>query len=200
MPPLPRLIVITDWTLGRERLLRAVEASCAAGPEVAIQHRHPDATARDFLDEAYALAELTSRRGNALFVNGRLDVALLAGAHLHLPARAVRPQDARPHLRDRWISAAVHDEREAEDAEGADLALVSPVFAPLSKPLHAPAPLGADGFSSLASHLRCPAYALGGITAQNVSPLGAKGAAVISSVLRAEDPRGAAERLLLALR
>ncbi|MFY2557997.1 thiamine phosphate synthase [Corallococcus terminator] len=199
-PVLPRLVVITDWRLPRERLLGALSRALKAGPDVAVQHRHPEASARRFLDDARALAALCQARGNPLFVNGRLDVALLVGAHLHLPSDGPTAEDVRPHLPSgRLVSVAVHDAREAQAARGADLALVSPVFAPGSKPGDNRTTLGPEGFLALAAHLPCPALALGGITAERATRLtGAAGFAVISSVLEAEDPAQAARALLAA--
>ncbi|MGZ3457524.1 MAG: thiamine phosphate synthase [Archangium sp.] len=193
----PRLMVITDWRLPRERLLAALERALEVGPQVAVQHRHPGATGRQFLEEARLLSGLCRARGNPLFVNGRLDVALLVGAHLHLPAGGLTPEEVRPHLpAGRLVSVAVHDEQEAHQARGADLALVSPVFPPGSKPNDTRPPLGPEGFRRLASALSCPALALGGITAGRASLLtGAAGFAVISSVLEAEDPEAAARAL-----
>ena len=84
----------------------------------------------------------------------------------------------------------MHNEEEAARAAGADLALVSPVFETSSKP--GAVPLGPDGFARLAKALPCPAYALGGITAARLAQLpAAAGAAVISSVLHADDPAAA---------
>jgi thiamine-phosphate pyrophosphorylase len=196
---LPRLLVITDWRLPRARLLAAVEQALEAGPEVAVQHRHPEAPARLFLEEARLLAELCRARGRALFVNGRLDVALLVGAHLHLPAHGLTPEDVRPHLPPgRWVSVAVHDAHEAQAARGADLALVSPVFSPGSKPGDTRPTLGPEGFRKLAALLPCPALALGGVTSERAARVkGAAGFAVISAVLEAEKPTEAARALAL---
>ncbi|HEX8433476.1 thiamine phosphate synthase [Archangium sp.] len=195
---LPRLMVITDWRLPRARLLAALERALEVGPQVAVQHRHPEATAREFLEEARLLSGLCHARGNPLFINGRLDVALLVGAHLHLPAGGLTPEDVRPHLpTGRLVSVAVHDAQEARRARGADLALVSPVFSPGSKPGDTRPTLGPEGFRALASALPCPALALGGITPESALLLGgATGFAVISGVLEAEDP-GAAARALV---
>lgn len=200
MPTLPWLVVITDWRLPRARLLEALERSLEAGPEVAIQHRHPEAPARAFLEEARLLAALCLRRGNPLFVNGRLDVALLVGAHLHLPAKGLTPKDVRPYLpAGRWISVAVHDADEARLAQGANLALVSPVYAPGSKPGDTRTPLGPEGFHALQAALPCPALALGGVTPERAARLTrAQGFAVISAVLEAEDPATVARALLRA--
>ncbi|MBN8227639.1 thiamine phosphate synthase [Corallococcus macrosporus] len=196
MPALPRLVVITDWRLPRTRLLTALERALEAGPEVAVQHRHPEASGRLFLEEARLVAEVC--RGRALFVNGRLDVALLVGAHLHLPASGPSPRDVRPFLPEgRLVSVAVHDAREAEATVGADLALVSPVFAPGSKPGDTRDTLGPHGFRALSERMPCPALALGGMTPERAREVpGAWGVAVISAVLEAGDPRAAARELL----
>lgn len=198
MPALPRLVVITDWRLPREKLLGALEQALDAGPEVAVQHRHPDAPTRLFLEEARLLAELCRARGNPLFVNGRLDVALLVGAHLHLPAGGLTPSDVRPLLPPgRLVSIAVHDAAEARLAEGADFALVSPVYAPGSKPGDTRPPLGPEGFRRLAHALPCPAFALGGLAPERAGELpGAAGFAVISAVLEAAHPAEAARAML----
>ena len=152
---------------------------------------------RTFLEEARRLQALCERGGNPLFVNGRLDVALLVDAHLHLPANGILPGDVRAHLpAGRLVSAAVHSEAEAEVARGADLARVAPVFRPLSKAAER-APLGPSGFAALAARLSCPAYALGGVTAEGLARLPpSTGCAVIGSVLHAEDPLAAARALL----
>lgn len=199
-PALPRLVLITDWQLPPERLLGALVRALDAGPDVAVQHRHPGSTGRRFLEEARLLAALCRERGNPLFVNGRLEVALLVGAHLHLPAQGLAPEDVRAHLpAGRLVSVAVHDEAEARAARGADLALVSPVFSPGSKPGDTRAPLGVGGFETLAAALPCPALALGGITPERAEAVrGAAGFAVISAVLEAEDPEAAARTLLAA--
>jgi thiamine-phosphate pyrophosphorylase len=198
VPALPRLIVITDWRLPRARLLNALERALEVSPNVAIQHRHPEAPARTFLEEARLLASVCHARGNPLFVNGRLDVALLVGAHLHLPASGLAVEDVRPHLpAGRLVSVAVHDAEEARAAQGADLALVSPVHAPGSKPGDTRPPLGLHGFQALAASLPCPALALGGVTPERAAQLpGAHGFAVISAVLEAEDPAAATRALL----
>jgi len=202
MLALPRLIVITDWTLGRDRVLSAAGAALAVSPEVAVQHRHPEATGRAFLEEARALREVVARHpGRRLFVNGRLDVALLVDADLHLPASAPPAVEVRPLLPPgRLVSAAVHSREEARAAAGADLALVSPVFAPGSKPGDARTPLGPGGFDALRALLACPAFALGGVGPENAGLLrGAAGAAAIGAVMRASDPASAAAALLAAL-
>jgi thiamine-phosphate pyrophosphorylase len=201
--PLPRLVLITDWEMGERALLEAVEDLLPLGRAVAIQHRHPGAEGGQLLREARLLAARCERFGLPLFVNERLDVALAVGAHLHLPDRGPDVSDVRPFLPEgRWISVAVHDDREAERARGADLALVSPVFGAGSKSDDARPRLGPDGFARLARRLECPAFALGGVDAERARTLPpdlTAGVAVISAVLRAPRPREAAQALLASV-
>jgi thiamine-phosphate pyrophosphorylase len=194
--PLPfTLLVITDWSI--PSMLQKVEAALAATSLIAVQHRHPEATDRQFFEEARAIAQVCRRRGSPLFINRRLDVALALAldAHLHLPAHGVRVQEVLPFLGERLLSVAVHGAEEAQ--RGADLALVSPVFAPFSKPADRRVPLGPEGFFEIARGLDCPAFALGGIDAARARTLGeAAGLAVISAVLDAADPARAARDLV----
>ena len=199
MPGLPRLIVVTDWTLPEQTHRAALEAVAALGPGVCIQHRDPGAPVRGFLERARWLAGLTRASGAQLAVNGRLEVALLVDAHLHLPVDAPRPHEVRPWLpRARWISAAVHSEAELAEVRGCDAILLAPVFVPGSKPKDARPLLGPEGFerlTRLASPLPC--FALGGMTPARLATLrGCQGAAVQSGVLRSPDPAAVARAFL----
>jgi thiamine-phosphate pyrophosphorylase len=165
---------------------------------VAVQHRHPGASGRRFHEEALQLRALCDAHHVALFVNGRLDVALALGAHLHLPAQGLPVAEARRLLPDRLLSVAVHAAGEAQ--AGADLALLAPVFAPGSKPGDDRPTLGERGFFELAAQLDCPAFALGGIVPGRVAGLSAAaGLATVSGVTGAADPAAAVTALLGAL-
>lgn len=190
-----RLLAITPSALEPERLLEAARA--IARPQVAFQLRRPHDGTRALL----SLAERLLALGAPVFINGRLDVALSVGGHLHLPAHGVRLADARRVLPpERLLSVAVHDEAEADAAFGADLALVSPVFAPGSKQLDDRPTLGPGGFVRLAARLACPAFALGGLTPANAARVPqASGVAAISALFSAEDPGAAAADFLSAL-
>ena len=188
----PKLIVITDWAIeGLEQKLARLRP---LGEQVAIQHRAPDMAPEEFLRKARALVKL----GLPLFINGQVDVAVTVGAHLHLPDGGPTASRCRARLPDKLISVAVHTA--SAEVTGADLALVSPVFTPGSKPDDRRPPLGPEGFARIAASLPCPSYALGGIGPQNIGQIpDAAGAAVISSVLKAADPLVAARALLAAL-
>jgi thiamine-phosphate pyrophosphorylase len=185
-----KLLLITDWS--RPDCLEAVRDALHAGPEIAVQHRHPGATDAAFYEEGCRLREAI---GSApLFVNGRLDLALALDAHLHLNEGSLAPAEVRPFLKGGLVSASWHPP--TIPREGIDLLLMSPVFDPISKPAVRPA-LGREGFRR---HARPDAFALGGITTANVGALRPlAGVAVIGEVLHAPSPAKAAEALLRAL-
>lgn len=189
--PLPGVVLVTDWSVGEAALLARLEPLLKSlGPRLAVQHRDPGATLARFFAQGRALAALCAAHRAPLFVSARLDVALALGAHLHLPTHALAPAQVRAHLpTGAWVSVAVHDApHEVARARGADLALVSPVFPPRSKPSDARTTLGPEGFARLAAQLPCPAYALGGITPAGAALLGAPaGVALMSTVLHQVD-------------
>jgi thiamine-phosphate pyrophosphorylase len=193
--------VVTDWSLPEASHWAALEAVAGLGPEVAIQHRDPGAPVRTFLERGRRLEALCRAGGAQLCINGRLDVALAMGAHLHLPVDGPRPSEARPFLAaDRWLSAAVHSESELLAVSGADCVLLSPVFPPGSKPEDVRPPLGVEGFRALAARSPVPSFALGGMNADRTRALGScAGVAAQSSVLGARDPAAGARAILSAL-
>jgi thiamine-phosphate pyrophosphorylase len=196
-----RLLLVTDWSLGEKHLLGALEQVCALGTEVAVQHRHPEAPTRAFLQEARTLASLCARYNNRLFVNGRLDVALLVQAHLHLPVDGPTPSEVRPHLpAGTLVSAAAHDEAEVLRAAGADFLLLSPIFRPSSKPSDSRPTLGPAGYARLSARAGCPTLPLGGIRPDTLPLLGpVEAVAVQGAVLASLDPAGVARALLAGL-
>lgn len=193
---LPRLILITDPRLSFHELLSRLAPVLALGPEVGVQLRLPGASGRALHEAGLRLRELCAAHENPLFVNGRLDVALALGVHAHLPVDAPRPREVRHLFPDRLISASAHSLDEARDLEGADLALVAPVFSPGSKPDDARTPLGPGGFAQIAAALPMPAFALGGISEENAASVEASGFAAIGGVLHATSPVSAARVLL----
>ena len=194
---LPRLIILTDWALGRERLLHALKQLLPLGPDIAIQHRHPEASARLFFEEAQVLQALCRESHVPLFINGRLDVALSLQAHLHLPSATASVSDYRAHLpQNVWLSAAAHDAEEVHSRKDADFLLLSPVFTAGSKPRDERPTLGPEGFYRLAQSTQTRCYALGGIHSNTAKQVKASGFAAISAIWHSQNPRDEAERIL----
>lgn len=173
-----RLLAISDrraWGDGWEEALpRWVAALAAAGVD-ALQLREKDLGDRALYGLARrARAALPAPR--RLLVNGRLDIALAAGADgAHLPADGVplAPLRARfgPAV---LLGRSTHRLEEVERArdDGADYALFGPVW---ETPGKGP-PRGIAELARAAA-LGLPVYALGGITLERLAEVAETGAA-----------------------
>ena len=142
--------------------------------------------------------------GAKLLINARVDLALKSGVDgVHLGAKTVSIRDARrdlPHFSVVGYSAHCPEEAFVASVAGADYVFLSPIFPPNSKPADRP-PLGVEVLEQACSTLQCPVYALGGVSAQNAAACrhaGAKGVAMIGSILLDADPLSAAARIVEA--
>ncbi len=189
-----RLYLITDRRqVAGGDLPAAVERALGGGAE-AVQLREKDLPARRLYDLARELRALTSRYGAKLLINGRVDVALAAGADgVHLGVGSIPPGEARRLLGPRaLIGCSTHSAAEAAEAEsgGADFVTFGPVYATPSKAAYGP-PVGVDALRRVCAAARLPVFALGGIGPRNVGEVvaaGACGVAAISAVFAAKDP------------
>ena len=198
------LCLVTDRSQARGSLEEAVEACLGAGLK-AVQLREKDMAVRDLLSVAQRLREATRHAGAKLFVNDRTDVALAVGADgvqrtgASLPVAALRSICPTGFT----IGASVHSTAEARIAEpeGADFLIFGPVFDTPSKRQYGP-PQGLSSLERVASAVRLPVLAVGGITPSRVGEVlraGAAGVAVIGAILGTERPADAVKAFLDAL-
>jgi thiamine-phosphate pyrophosphorylase len=151
----------------------------AAAGDLAVQLREKDLDDRAL----YALA----RRARSLLpssvpllVNGRLDIALAAGADgVHLPADGVPASALRARFKTALIGRSTHTVAEVERArdEGADYAVFGPVYATPGKG----EPVGVAALARAAA-TGLPVYALGGVTLDRFAELAAAGAAGVAAI------------------
>ncbi len=172
-------------------LLACVADNLAAGPDW-IQLREKDLFARDLFDLLRRALALPNPRGVKLIVNGRMDVALAAGAAgVHLPANSVAPRRLRTLAPPGFlIGVSCHDlaEVRAAEDEGADYVLFGPVFSPLSKSTDLP-PRRLEGLAQASGAVKIPVLALGGITHENAGECLAAGVAGIAGISLYQSPR-----------
>lgn len=186
-------------------LCAAVERALRGGVR-AVQLREKDLPSGELYQLALKLKELTTRYGARLIINDRLDIALAAdadGVHLgesSLPVARVRELAGARLL----IGVSCHDLAGALAAQqgGADFITFSPVFYTPSKAGYGE-PVGTERLAEACRELRIPVFALGGIKKDSVRTVlghGAHGIALISAILAADDPEGAAREMLALLK
>jgi thiazole tautomerase (transcriptional regulator TenI) len=157
----------------------------------AIHIREKSKTAK----EIYEMVSLLTNQNVPLakiIINDRLDVAFVSKvggvqlANHSLPVDIVKKQFT--SLR---VGCSVHSIDEAQTAQelGADYAIFGHVFPTQSKP--GLVPKGLKQLDLVAHHVSIPVLAIGGIKPENIKEViaaGAKGIAVMSGVLDAENP------------
>ncbi len=171
------LIMVTD----AKRLPDPLGAAARLPPGSAILLRDYELAERAALAER--LAVVARRHGLKLLIGGNAELAIRVGAAgVHFSeARASEARRWR-HRKNWLITVASHSRAALRSAalSGADAALLSPVFSTESHP--GQAPLGAAGFTLLASRAALPVYALGGIDENNAARLLHSPAAGIAAI------------------
>lgn len=158
--------------------------------------------------ELYRLAERTKllcdEFGATLLINDRIDVAVaIDAAGVHLGGSSFPVGRAREVVGKRLIGASAHSVEEARkaQAEGADFLVFGPVYFTPSKAFYGD-PVGEEKLGEAAQSVCLPVFAIGGIKLPRIPVIlgrGAQGAAVISAILSAQDPRRAASDMVSVL-
>ncbi|MCI0615757.1 thiamine phosphate synthase [bacterium] len=117
-------------------------------------------------------------------VNGHLDVAIACQADgIHLQAGNISVREVRRSFPQLLIGYSAHSREEILEAEsqGADYVFVSPIFPPISKKESLP-PLGVAKLKEWSSLVHIPLFALGGITAANLSEIAQAGCHCVAGI------------------
>jgi thiamine-phosphate pyrophosphorylase len=153
-----------------------------------VQVREKDLPDRALRALVAAVVEAVAGTRTAVIVNGRPDMALLAGARgVQLPESGLPISEVRRAFPGLWIGASCHSLEAARraEAEGADAVVLGPIFATPGKEDHV---LGLDALAAAACALRVPVHAVGGIdvrTAGRAVASGARGLLAIRAFLEA---------------
>ena len=186
-----------------------VEACVRAGAcALQIREKHlDDAALLEWCTEVRRVVHACNRPDGgrtALIINDRPEIALACGADgVHLGARDRDVAEVREEVGNRLlIGATCHsvDEARAAARAGADHLGVGPMFLTTTKDTGTPQ--GASLLADVLAAVDLPCFAIGGITARNVSSLvaaGATGVAVCQAVIGAVDPGTALRELDRAL-
>jgi thiamine-phosphate pyrophosphorylase len=189
MPPVDfRLYLVTDrrQTEGRPLVPLLREALQAGLP--AVQLRERDLGTRPLLALAEEVLRVVREAGAKLFINERADLAMALGADgVHLRSSSLPVREVRRVLGPtRLIGVSVHstDEVVRVEGEGADFALLGPIYDTPSKRQYG-RPIGLRPIEEAARRSRLPVLAIGGITPARVGQVrgaGAFGVGVVASI------------------
>lgn len=195
-----RLMLVISQAEARPRSVAELAELAFAGGAASLQLREKSMPDRDFYDEACAIGQLCRQHGKAFIIDDRLDIALATDADaLHLgqkdlPAATARRLWPRPKI----LGISVNTAEQAQTAldAGADYLGVGAVFPTGSK--NDAIAVTPETVSAIVA-LGAPTIAIGGISVANahlVWKTGVSGLAVISALAGADNPKGAAARLM----
>lgn len=198
-----RLCLLATTSVARVPLAEAVEAAIDGGIDV-VQLREKEMDGASFLELADELRLLCAARDVLFVVNDRVEAARLVGADgVHLGQEDAPVAEARRLLGgEAFIGVSTHDAVELDVAlrDGADYVGVGSVFPTTTKGRHVPVS-GAAMLAPLAARADAagvPAFAIGGITIENVGEVSAAGfrrVAVCAGILATDDPQAAASAI-----
>jgi len=198
-----KMLYVTDRAaIGNTAFAKTLDA-LAGAPNLLVQLREKNAPDREVFERARAAREKLGP--DVLFVNGRFDVALAAGAAgVHLPADGLPLPRIRSHTpRGFRVGVSTHAPDEAREAiaAGADLVVIGPIFDTPSKRAYGE-PLGVRALEALPrlEEHGAAVFAIGGIDEARLSDLEpytdrVSGIAAVRLFQEAGDPRAVAERI-----
>jgi len=193
-------------------LLDSISTAAAAGVDW-IQLREKDYSGRQWAELAReSLLRLEGAgSGTRILVNDRLDVALASGAGgVHLSENGIPVSEA-CRLRDEYfgehpkrdflIGLSCHSLGAALGAAraGADYIYFSPIYFTPSKANYGP-PQGVERLARVCGAVEIPVIAIGGITLENAFECFHAGASGVAAIRLFQEPAGALEETVSALR
>jgi thiamine-phosphate pyrophosphorylase len=201
---LPKLYVILDAGMLTGPAGDTAQKLMYAGVKL-LQYRAKNAAARELWEESRAIAEAARRAKCTFIVNDRPDVAYLAGADgVHVGQDDLDVEQTRKVMgSDRWVGVSTHNLEQFRKAaaSSADYIAVGPIFQTSSKANPDPV-VGTELLRCVRELTGKPIVAIGGITlesAADVLTAGADSVAVISDILKANDPAEMAREFIRRL-
>ena len=200
----PRLYFITDSTkYEKEEFLKRVEAALLGGVTL-VQLREKERTTREYLELAREVHSLTKKYNVPLIIDDRLDVAMAAdveGVHLgqsDLPIGIARKIFGPEKI----IGATAKTVEQATEAyeQGADYLGVGAIFPTTTKVKTILT--STEMLEKICRAVPIPANAIGGLNKDNIDVLKGipiAGVCVVSAIMKADDPKKAAEELAVAI-
>ena len=165
-----------------------------------VQLREKNKGGREYLDKAFKVKEITDRYNVPLIIDDRVDVALACdAAGVHVGASDIPVAVARKLMGpDKIVGATAKTVEAAVKAyeDGADYLGVGAIYPTTTKVVTILTKVST--LKDICEAVPIPAVAIGGLNAGNMDVLegaGMSGMAVVSAIMKAEDPQGNAREL-----
>ncbi len=194
------LYFITDSTgFSETEFLQRIEAALQGGVSF-MQIREKERTTREYLALAKKVHALTLQYGVPLIVDDRLDVAMAVDAEgVHLGQSDMPVATARKLWgQEKIIGATAKTVEQAQEAynQGADYLGVGAIYPTTTKVKTVLTSV--DTLRDICKAVLIPVNAIGGLNKENIDVLKGvpiAGICVVSAIMKAEDPKVAAEQL-----
>ena len=200
-----RIYFITDSTPYTEQEFLARVKSALQGGVDLIQLREKERTTREYIALAQKVHELSKQFAVPLIIDDRVDVALASGAEgVHLGQSDMQIDTARKILGDDFIIGAttktVEQALEAYE-QGADYLGVGAIYPTTTKVKTVLT--STETLDKICKAVPIPVNAIGGLNKDNIDVLkgiGITGICAVSAIMKADDPKTAAEELSQAVK
>lgn len=194
------LYLVTDSTYHTEEsFLWTIEEACKGGVTL-LQIREKECGGRDYLALARKVKEITDRYDIPLIVDDRIDIALAVdAAGVHVGRSDIPVWEARRLLGSgKIVGATAKTVEQAKEAfaEGADYLGVGAIYPTTTKVVTVLTEVST--LNAICKAVPIPAVAIGGLNKENMDILKGgcmSGVAVVSAIMKATEPRLAAEEL-----
>ena len=194
------LYFITDSTnYSEEEFLSRVEQALLGGVTL-LQLREKEKSTREYIELAEKVHELTKRYNVPLIIDDRVDVALAVDAEgVHVGASDMPVATARKLMgEDKIVGATAKTVPWAKEAyeQGADYLGVGAIYPTTTKVKTVLT--STDTLRDICNAVTIPVNAIGGLNKDNIDVLSGipiAGICVVSAIMKAENPKTAAEEL-----
>jgi len=191
---------ITDSTnYTEEEFLFRVEQALRGGATI-LQLREKDKSTREYIELAEKVHEITKRYNVPLIIDDRVDVALAIDAEgVHVGASDMPVATARKLMgKDKIVGATAKTVPWAKKAyeQGADYLGVGAIYPTTTKVKTVLTSV--DTLRDICGSVPIPVNAIGGLNKENIDILAGipiAGICVVSAIMKADDPKTAAEEL-----
>lgn len=199
------LYFITDSTnYGEEEFLFRVEQALLGGVTL-LQLREKEKSTREYIELAEKVHELTKRYNVPLIIDDRVDVALAVDAEgVHVGASDMPVATARKMMgEDKIVGATAKTVPWAKEAyeQGADYLGVGAIYPTTTKVKTVLT--STDTLRDICNAVTIPVNAIGGLNKDNIEVLKGipiSGICVVSAIMKADNPKTAAEELKVKAR